>query len=162
GWPSNCPGRPARSPTPPPSSPAASVSPLAGPWPSPTPSSVPSRRCRWVGSPPTPSPALTPWSFARSPHTPPTPPTSFWACVPPPHLLLGLGATAIIMAVNHRGIRQSTLLQNLTTFGLLAVFVLFSVLGLSRGRAENLTPYFTGEGGAWGGVLAVLAVLPIV
>src|SRR5262249_7970962 len=75
-----------------------------------------------------------------------------------PHLLLGLGTTVVITALNIRGIRHSTLLQNLTTFGLLAIFVLFAGLGLSRGQAENVSPYFAEEGG----LLSVLAGLPIV
>jgi amino acid transporter len=79
-----------------------------------------------------------------------------------PHLLLGLATTAVIIGVNYRGIRHSTVLQNWTTVGLLAVFALFSVLGLSRGSAERLPPYFADDRGALGGILSVLAVLPIV
>jgi APA family basic amino acid/polyamine antiporter len=78
-----------------------------------------------------------------------------------PHLLLGLGATALIIAVNYCGIRHSTRLQNLTTFGLLAIFVLFAVLGLSRGDVANLPPYFANEAGVLGGLLSVLAVLQV-
>jgi amino acid transporter len=79
-----------------------------------------------------------------------------------PHLLLGLATTAVIVWVNYRGIRQSTVLQNWTTSGLLAVFALFSVLGLSRGSVERLPPYFADDRGAEGGILSVLAVLQIV
>jgi amino acid transporter len=79
-----------------------------------------------------------------------------------PHLLLGLATTAVIVWVNYRGIRHSTVLQNGTTFGLLAVFALFSVLGLSRGNAERLPPYFADDRGVEGGILSVLAVLQIV
>jgi amino acid transporter len=79
-----------------------------------------------------------------------------------PHLLLGLATTALIIGVNYRGIRHSTLLQNWTTVGLLAVFALFSVLGLSRGSAERLPPYFADDRGDLGGILSVLAVLQIV
>jgi amino acid transporter len=79
-----------------------------------------------------------------------------------PHLLLGLGTTVVITALNYRGIRHSVVLQNLTTFGLLAIFALFTLLGLSRGRVENLPPYFADDAGVTGGVLSVLAVLQIV
>jgi amino acid transporter len=79
-----------------------------------------------------------------------------------PHLLLGLGTTAVITAVNLRGIRHSALLQNLATFGLLAVFAVFAVLGLGRGRVENLPPYFAEGRGVAGGLLSVLAVLQVV
>ena len=61
-----------------------------------------------------------------------------------------------------RGIRHSTVLQSWTTFGLLAVFALFSALGLSRGSAERLPPYFADDRGVEGGILSVLAVLQIV
>jgi amino acid transporter len=79
-----------------------------------------------------------------------------------PHLLLGLATTAVIIGVNYRGIRHSTVLQNWTTFGLLAVFAVFSILGLSRGSAERLPPYFADDRGIEGSILSVLAVLQIV
>src|SRR5262249_9228752 len=79
-----------------------------------------------------------------------------------PHLLLGLATTALIIGVNYRGIRHSTVLQNWTTIGLLAVFALFCILGLSRGSAERLPPYFADDRGALGGILSVLAVLQVV
>jgi basic amino acid/polyamine antiporter, APA family len=79
-----------------------------------------------------------------------------------PHLLLGLATTAAIIWVNYRGIRHSTVLQNWTTFGLLAVFALFSALGLSRGSGERLPPYFADDRGVEGSVLSVLAVLQVV
>jgi basic amino acid/polyamine antiporter, APA family len=79
-----------------------------------------------------------------------------------PHLLLGLATTVVIIGVNYRGIRHSTLLQNWTTCGLLAVFALFSVLGLSRGCAERLPPYYADDRGALGGILSVLTVLQVV
>jgi amino acid transporter len=79
-----------------------------------------------------------------------------------PHLLLGLATTAVIIWVNYRGIRHSIVLQNWTTFALLAVFALFSVLGLSRGSAERLPPYFADDRGVGGSILSVLAVLQIV
>ena len=69
-----------------------------------------------------------------------------------PHLLLGLAATAVLTWVNLRGIGPSTLLQNVTTFGLLAVFAVFALLGLSRGQPDNLPPYFADEAGVRGAV----------
>jgi amino acid transporter len=80
-----------------------------------------------------------------------------------PHLLLGTGTTALITVVNCYGIRFSTLFQNLTTFGLLAVFALFSALGFAHGDREFLSPLFAddrGPGGAWRSILAVLPVVP--
>jgi amino acid transporter len=79
-----------------------------------------------------------------------------------PHLLLGIGTTLAIAVINYLGIRQSTLLQNVTTYGLLAIFALFATLGLLRGDPSNLPPLFKDERGAWGGLLSVLAVLQVV
>jgi len=79
-----------------------------------------------------------------------------------PHLILGLATALLITAVNIRGIRQSALFQNLTTFGLLAIFALFTLLGLFRGKVANLPPYFAQEDGVNGAFWSVLAVLPIV
>jgi basic amino acid/polyamine antiporter, APA family len=79
-----------------------------------------------------------------------------------PHLLLGIGTTYVIAAINYVGIRQSTLLQNVTTYGLLAIFALFATLGLLHGDPSNLPPLFKDERGAWGGLLSVLMVLQIV
>ncbi len=79
-----------------------------------------------------------------------------------PHLLLGLTTTTVITLVNYRGIRQSALFQNVTTFGLLAIFALFATLGFSRGQVENLPPYFAGPERGLDHLRAVLAVLQIV
>ena len=79
-----------------------------------------------------------------------------------PQLLLGLATTAAITFINFRGIRHSTVLQNVATFGLLAIFALFATLGLLHGNVDNLPPYFADERGAWGGLLSVLLVLQIV
>ena len=48
-----------------------------------------------------------------------------------PRVLLGLLLTAAVTFVNLRGIRPSGIFQDATTFGLLAVFVVFAALGLS-------------------------------
>src|SRR5208283_4542356 len=60
-----------------------------------------------------------------------------------PHLLIGLGLTALLTVLNYRGIRLSATFQNWTSFGTLALFVLFVALGVSRGSAENFPPLFT-------------------
>lgn len=78
------------------------------------------------------------------------------------HLVLGLAATVAITWVNFRGIRHSTILQNVTTYGLLAIFAIFAVLGLARGNVANLPPYFAHGDGIGGGLRSILAVLPIV
>lgn len=79
-----------------------------------------------------------------------------------PHLLLGLGTTAAITWLNYRGIRFSALFQNWTTFGLLAIFVVFATLGCARGQNETMQPLFAGGNGWTQALPATLAVLPIV
>lgn len=79
-----------------------------------------------------------------------------------PHLLAGLGLTAVIVAVNYRGVHVSATFQNVTAFGLLVIFSVFAALGLSRGNASNLRPLFADSRGAWGGFVSVLMVLQIV
>jgi amino acid transporter len=78
-----------------------------------------------------------------------------------PELVLGLGLIIAITAVNFRGIQQSAALQNIFTFGLLAVFAVFATLGLARGSTSNLAPAFA-HGGSWGPLVSTLAVLQIV
>jgi APA family basic amino acid/polyamine antiporter len=79
-----------------------------------------------------------------------------------PRLALGWLLTAIIGAVNYRGIRPSGLFQDVTTFGLLAVFALFAALGFAQGEATNLRPLFPAPGwsGALVGTLLVLQIVP--
>jgi amino acid transporter len=78
-----------------------------------------------------------------------------------PELVLGLGLIIVITAINLRGIQQSAFLQNLFTFGLLAVFAVFATFGVTRGSARNLAPAFA-HGGSWGPLVSTLAVLQIV
>src|SRR5262249_40147137 len=64
--------------------------------------------------------------------------------------------------VNFRGIQFSAVFQNWTTFGLLAVFCVFTPLGIWRGNLENWQPHFS-QGSTFNGVLlSPLAVVPIV
>ena len=60
-----------------------------------------------------------------------------------PHLITGLALTAIITLLNYRGVRLSATFQNWTSFGTLALFVIFVALGVSRGSIENVPPLFT-------------------
>ncbi len=79
-----------------------------------------------------------------------------------PHVIAGLILTAIIVAINYRGIRVSATFQNWTTFGLLAIFAVFATLGLFRGDSSNLQPPFADERGMAGALLSTLMVLQIV
>src|SRR5450432_3587566 len=60
-----------------------------------------------------------------------------------PHLLIGLILTGLLTVLNYRGIRLSAAFQNWTNFGTLALFVIFVVLGVSRGSPRNFPPLFT-------------------
>ena len=60
-----------------------------------------------------------------------------------PHLFIGLTLTALLTLLNYRGIRLSATFQNWTSFGTLALFVVFVALGVSRGSPANLQPLFT-------------------
>ena len=60
-----------------------------------------------------------------------------------PHLLIGLGLTGLLTILNYRGIRLSSIFQNWTTFGTLALFLVFVSAGVARGATSNLPPLFT-------------------
>jgi len=78
-----------------------------------------------------------------------------------PRVVAGLVLTALIAAINYRGIRLSGVFQDVTTFGLLAIFAVFVTLGFVKGDAANLAPAFARPGGA-GAVVSTLLVLQIV
>jgi basic amino acid/polyamine antiporter, APA family len=79
-----------------------------------------------------------------------------------PRLALGLLLTVVIAVVNYRGIRPSGLFQDATTFGLLAIFVIFALLGFAGGRPANMEPLFArpGAAGAWLSFVLALQVVP--
>ena len=60
-----------------------------------------------------------------------------------PHLAVGLALTVLLTALNYRGVRLSATFQNWTSFGTLALFVIFVAVGVSRGSAANFPPLFT-------------------
>ena len=60
-----------------------------------------------------------------------------------PHLVVGLALTGLLTVLNYRGVRLSATFQNWTSFGTLALFVIFVGLGVSRGSPANFTPLFT-------------------
>ncbi len=59
------------------------------------------------------------------------------------HLVVGLGLTALLTILNYRGVRLSATFQNWTSFGTIALFVIFVALGVSRGSPVNFPPLFT-------------------
>jgi amino acid transporter len=78
-----------------------------------------------------------------------------------PRLAVGLTLTALIVVINYRGIKPSGVFQDVMTFGLLATFAIFTVLGFARGDASNMQPLFP-RPGASGIFLSIFLVLQIV
>ena len=71
-------------------------------------------------------------------------------------MIIGLGLTAWITALNYRGIRASATFQNSATFGLLALIMVVASLGLARGTPRNFAPLFSHGG------LVLMKFLPFV
>ncbi len=74
-----------------------------------------------------------------------------------PHLIIGLGLTALITALNYRGIRVAATFHNWMTYGLLTLTLVFVACGFSKGSARNFTPLFSR-----GGFVSVLLVMQVV
>lgn len=75
-----------------------------------------------------------------------------------PHLVLGLCLTGFITLLNYRGIRLSATFQNWTSFGTIALFVVFVSFGTAHGAGKNFPPLFSGNGI----VVSVFLVMQIV
>ena len=75
-----------------------------------------------------------------------------------PHLAVGLGLTALLTILNYRGVRLSATFQNWTSFGTLALFVIFVALGVSRGSSANFPPLFTRA--PFTSILLVIQIVP--
>jgi len=75
-----------------------------------------------------------------------------------PHLVIGLGLTALLTILNYHGIRLSATFQNWTAFGTLTLFGVFVAAGISRGSVQNFPPLFTH--GKFISVLLVMQIVP--
>ena len=75
-----------------------------------------------------------------------------------PHLLIGLGFTALFTALNYRGIALSATFQNWATALVLGLIAAVILLGLPHGSVANLTPAFNGSPAV--SVLLMLQVVP--
>ncbi len=75
-----------------------------------------------------------------------------------PHLIIGLGLATAITALNYRHIRVSATFQNWTTFGLLALSLVFASFGLAHGSAENFAPPFSHK--SFVSILLVIQIVP--
>jgi amino acid transporter len=75
-----------------------------------------------------------------------------------PHLAIGLGLTGLLTVLNYRGVRLSATFQNWTTFGTLALFIVFVGIGVTRGSTANFPPLFTHT--PFISILLVLQIVP--
>ncbi|MFZ1917112.1 MAG: APC family permease [Terriglobales bacterium] len=75
-----------------------------------------------------------------------------------PHLVIGLGLTALVTTLNYRGVRLSATFQNWTTFGTLALFAIFVSAGVMHGSPANFPPLFTHT--PFVSILLVLQIVP--
>ena len=77
-----------------------------------------------------------------------------------PRLAVGLGLTALIAIVNYRGIKPSGMFQDVMTFGLLATFAIFTLLGFAKGTTANMQPLFPPGQTAWLSIFLVMQIVP--
>src|SRR5438445_6557248 len=76
-----------------------------------------------------------------------------------PHLVIGLGLTALLTVLNYRGIRLSATFQNWTAFGTLALFVVFVSFGAAHGSPKNFSPLF-GSNSVIVSIFLVMQIVP--
>jgi basic amino acid/polyamine antiporter, APA family len=77
-----------------------------------------------------------------------------------PRLGVGLALTALVTAVNYRGIKPSGVFQDVMTFGLLATFAIFTLLGFAKGSIANMEPLFAPGRSGLLGVFLVMQIVP--
>jgi APA family basic amino acid/polyamine antiporter len=77
-----------------------------------------------------------------------------------PRLAVGLALTVLVAGVNYRGIKPSGLFQDIMTFGLLATFAIFALLGFANGSSANMQPLFAPGQSPWLGIFLVLQIVP--
>ena len=75
-----------------------------------------------------------------------------------PHLAVGLALTALLTILNYRGVRLSATFQNWTSFGTLALFAVFVLVGVTHGTASNFPPLFTHS--SFVSVILVVQIVP--
>jgi amino acid transporter len=77
-----------------------------------------------------------------------------------PRLAVGLALTLLVVLVNYRGIKPSGVFQDVMTFGLLAIFAIFTVLGFAKGSSANMQPLFPPGRSPWLAMFLVLQIVP--
>ena len=77
-------------------------------------------------------------------------------------LMLGLGAMVFFTTLNYRGVRSATRVQDVLTYGFLAVCALFIGAGILYGDVGNLTPAFgrAESGSVFPGIVAAFITAP--
>jgi len=75
-----------------------------------------------------------------------------------PRLIIGLVLTGLLTLLNYRGIALSATFQNWTTFGTIALFIVFVAVGVSHGAPGNFPPLFTHS--PFVSVLLVMQIVP--
>jgi APA family basic amino acid/polyamine antiporter len=77
-----------------------------------------------------------------------------------PRLAVGLALTALVAGVNYRGIKPSGIFQDVMTFGLIATFAIFTLLGFAKGSPSNMQPLFAPAQSPWLSIFLVLQIVP--
>ena len=77
-----------------------------------------------------------------------------------PRLAVGLALTTLVAVVNYWGIKPSGLFQDVMTFGLLATFAIFTLLGFVKGSPSNMQPLFAQGQSPWLSIFLVLQIVP--
>jgi amino acid transporter len=77
-------------------------------------------------------------------------------------LIIALGGMALLTWLNYRGAKSAALFEQITTYGLLLLFLVFVLAGLIGGRASNMVPLWSKDtfGANLGGFLGILMAAP--
>jgi amino acid transporter len=77
-------------------------------------------------------------------------------------LLIGLGGMGFLFYLNYIGVKSAVVFQEVFTYSLLAISLVFITAGLIWGKVDNLKPLFSSPeiGPALGGVVAVFVMIP--
>ena len=72
-------------------------------------------------------------------------------------LLLGLGGTIFLTYLNFRGVKSAVILQEIFTYGLIILSLVFIFAGIIWGKAGNLEPLFS-KTGTWPIIVGTMAI----
>ncbi len=77
-------------------------------------------------------------------------------------LILGFSGAFFLTFINYRGLKSAAVFQEIFTYGLLALSLVFIFAGLFWGKLSNLEPNFSGTsvGPILGGIFAVFVMMP--